>query len=438
MSEGDFLILGAGMTGLAAGLVSGFPVYEAEDKPGGICGSYYIKPSEKTRLDVAPPGEEAYRFERGGGHWIFGGDHFVLRFIGAMAAVKPYVRKSAVYLPEQDLKMPYPIQNHLRFLGRDVAAKALREMLEAKGESDPSATMAEWLRASFGPTLGRVFFEPFHELYTAGLWRQIKPQDSYKSPVSLSLAIHGAIDEVPPAGYNVNFLYPIEGLNTLAQRMAARCVVRYRHKVVWIDTKANIVHFEDGAKVPYRALLSTLPLNRTVKLSEERIDETPDPSVSVLVINIGARKGNRCPDDHWVYLPTSRTGFHRVGFYSNVDTSFLPRSFRTSGDRVSIYVEKAYRDGERPEGLELASLCREIVRELQEWQWIDEPEVVDPTWIDVAYTWSWCGSRWKEKALQALESRNIHQVGRFGRWVFQGIADSIRDGLVAGAVFKAR
>ena len=67
-----------------------------------------------------------------------------------------------------------------------------------------------------------------------------------------------------------------------------------------------------------------------------------DPYSSVLVLNIGAVRGNNCPDDHWIYLPESTSGFHRVGFYSNVDRSFLPVSARKKGKHVSIYVERAF------------------------------------------------------------------------------------------------
>ena len=101
---------------------------------------------------------------------------------------------------------------------------------------------------------------------------------------------------------------------------------------------------------------------------------------------------------------------------------------------MSIYVEKAYREGEKPDKAELEVLCKAIVEELKDWGWIEEAEVVDPTWIDVAYTWSWPGSKWRQKALKVLEEHGIYQVGRYARWVFQGIADSIRDGfLVASA-----
>ncbi|MEM4217607.1 MAG: hypothetical protein QXZ09_06260 [Candidatus Methanomethylicaceae archaeon] len=432
----EIFILGAGMTGLAAGMVSGLPVYEAEESPGGICSSYYIRPGDSNRLHTAPKDEEAYRFEIGGGHWIFGGDPLVLRFIRSIASVKSYIRRSAVYLPDLNLFVPYPIQNHLRYLGQELAAKALREIVAATLSNRPVETMADWLQSNFGTTLCELFFFPFHELYTAGLYRHIAPQDSYKSPIDLSLVIQGAFNEVPLVGYNATFVYPVEGLNTLVQRMAERCNAHYEKKAVSIDVKEKVVYFEDGSTVRYEILLSTLPLNRMIEITGLTIDEEPNPSTSVLVVNIGALKGPLCPDYHWVYVPRSKAGFHRVGFYSNVDVSFLPASARGSNDRVSIYVEKAYPEGQRPSEAEVKALVAEIIKELQAWGWIEEVEVVDPTWIDVAYTWSWPGSRWTEKALKALEKHDIYQIGRFARWLFQGIADSIRDGLIAGASFK--
>jgi len=163
----------------------------------------------------------------------------------------------------------------------------------------------------------------------------------------------------------------------------------------------------------------------------------PDPSPSVLVLNVGAVRGPRCPQDHWVYIPATEAGFHRVGFYSNVDESFLPGSSRGTDERVSIYVEKAYAEGEKPDNPEISDYSGKVVKQLQEWDWIREADAVDPTWIEVAYTWSWAGSQWRQKALSALEEQNIYPVGRYARWVFQGIADSIRDGLMAGAAMSS-
>jgi len=422
------------MTGLASGLACGLPVYEAEETPGGICCSYYIRPGENKRLHALLKEENAYRFEIGGGHWIFGGDPEVLRFIRCLTPTRSYARRSSVYFSRQGLYVPYPLQNHLGYLSRDVVVRALKEMAVVP-RGNPK-TMADWLEQSFGKTLTELFFAPFHELYTAGLWTRIAPQDPYKSPVDFSLVVQGAFDKTPPVGYNTTFVYPIEGLNALAQQMAERCKVHYRKRVVGVDVRQKEVHFADGSGVRYEMLISTLPLNRMMDMSGLEVEAVPDPYTSVLVLNIGAIRGPKCPDDHWLYIPDSRSGFHRVGFYSNVDVSFLPAPSREKGDRVSIYVERAYSGSEKPGESEIEAYSQAVIQELQEWGFIGQIEVIDPTWIDVAYTWSWPNSKWKQQALKVLEEHDIYQVGRYGRWVFQGIADSIKDGLTAGTALS--
>ena len=248
------------MTGLAVGYASGLPVYEATERPGGICFSYYIRPSSGEHLHQAPEDGEAYRFEIGGGHWIFGSDPLVLRFIRSLTPVKSYARRSSVYFSRNDLYVPYPLQNHLGYLGKEITVKALTEIASAP-KGNPK-TMADWLEQNFGKTLTELFFGPFHELYTAGLWTRIAPQDAYKSPVDFSLVVQGAFDKTPAVGYNTDFVYPIEGLNNLAQRLTEQCQVHYSKKAVQVDVRRREVQFADGSSIPYETLISTLPLNR--------------------------------------------------------------------------------------------------------------------------------------------------------------------------------
>ena len=86
------MILGAGMTGLSAGIHTGAPVYEAQETPGGICSSYYMLPGDSTRYAHPTDTADYYRFEYGGGHWIFGGDPHLLAFIEQYAPLKKYAR----------------------------------------------------------------------------------------------------------------------------------------------------------------------------------------------------------------------------------------------------------------------------------------------------------------------------------------------------------
>ena len=425
-------VIGGGVSGLAAGLASRRPVFEAVDCPGGICSSYYVRPGETRRLPEPPGDGEAYRFEIGGGHWIFGGDPTILRFIDSMSPLKRYRRISAVYFRDDDLYVDYPIQNNLRFLGTDFARKSLIEMSRTPG---PFRTMKEWQLQFFGKSLCEKFFSPFHKLYTAGLYESIAPQDAYKSPVNLAQAIQGSFDQADSVGYNVTFGYPTDGLNRLSQAMASRCDIRYGKCVSQIDPVNKIVAFSDGQELRYENLLCTLPLNKTMEMAGLSVDAEPDPYTSVLVLNIGGTKGPNCPRHHWLYNPDAKSGFHRVGFYSSVDRSFIPSSARRHDSAVSIYVERAYVGGRKPSPLEIGDYARAVVAELTEWGYIAKAEVVDPTWIDVAYTWEWPASQWKSLALRLLQDHDIYMFGRYGRWIFQGIADSIRDGFYAGASF---
>lgn len=414
------LILGAGVTGLAAARSSGFPAYEARPEPGGICSSYY---------------RQGYRFERGGGHWLFGGDPEVLTLIRKLVPVRSYNRHSAVFFSKKNLFVPFPLQYHLSFLGSEIAYRAITEM--SASEQTTPVTLKDWLYARFGPTLCALFFAPFHERYTAGLWKIIVPQDDYKTPIRMDAVRQGAFGATTAdAGYNVQFLYPEGGLDTLVARLAPPSLIHLGQEVVHLDVGGRKVHLADGTQLSYDHLLCTLPLCKMGSLTGLKLGQ-PDPYTSVMVLNLGALKGKRCPSHHWLYVPDSESGFHRVGFYSNVEPSFLPTQPRSDArERVSLYIERAYPGGEKPSSEETASFVHSTIVELQRWQFVEEVEVADPTWIDVAYTWSRPGSRWKETAIPTLESHGIHPVGRYGCWTFQGIADSIRDGLRIGFHFR--
>ncbi len=418
------VILGAGITGLSAGMSTESLIYEASDIAGGICASYYMDLEGNKNYSRKTGG--SYRFEIGGGHWIFGADAPILSFINNLSPVKSHERKSAVYFPDLDLYVPYPLQNHLFYLPQDIKKKAIEDILRSQNRT--VSTLTDWLEVNFGKTLCNLFFFPFHELYTAGLYTKIAPQDKFKTPVDKDLILKGAEKNTPAIGYNVTFVYPQDGLDDLIRKMAEGCKINFNKRVAMIDLKKREVYFEDESGTKYEKAVSILPLNETIEMTGIRIGES-DPYTSVLVVNIGAKKGSKCPDYHWIYIPKSKAGFHRVGFYSNVDGSFLPLSSRENNDRASIYVEKAYRGGEKPTDNEIKKIYGDIAGELQSWGFINEVEVIDPTWIEIAYTWERPNSVWKHKALSILQENEIYQTGRYGKWKFQGIAESIKDGL---------
>ena len=357
-SEHETLVVGAGMTGLAAGIGGGYRVLEGSPKPGGLCASYE---------------RDGFRFETGGGHWIFPGDPLVETTFDRLARLRRYSRRSSVFFtgglqvtePLKNLFVPYPIQNNLWALPTETRVRALSE-LSHEGAQDVQ-TLDGWLRSSFGPTLHGVFFGPFHERYTGGLHREVAPQDGYKSPVDIKAVQKGATrpseDEV---GYNMWFAYPVNGLNSLIDALAERCTVSCGTSVTHIDLQQRLVTTAGGVDIPYGTLISTIPLDELVRMSALDASEA-DPASAVLVLNLGVKLPETSTARHgyhWLYVPDSRSGFHRIGYYSNVDSGFLPCSLATSNGYASLYVETGFRREHRPSEADLARKCAEIRHEL--------------------------------------------------------------------------
>ncbi len=428
----ETVILGGGVTGLAAGIASQGLVLEAEETPGGICASYYVG-ARSGKIYLQTPGHEpAFRFERGGGHWIFGGDPAVLHLISQVSPCQRYTRNSAVYFPQWDLYVPFPLQNHLAFLPKEVATKALAEMVARTGQLAENTTMDQWLASSFGPTLCELFFFPFHELYTAGLYRAIAPQDPYKTPFQITSVIRGALGLHQPMGYNQTFLYPEKGLDHLVRGLASGCRLRLSSPVSAIDAWEKTVFLEDGTAIPYQHLISTLPLDKTLALARLTPASRPDPATAVLVVNVGGVPGKHCPPYHWVYFPHSHSGFHRIGFYSNVVSHFLPEGNRKKF--VSMYIERSFLPGDLPQGETLAATVQAVIQEATDLGFLKEPVAIHWNTISTAYTWRWPRSPWQQEAQNLLLENGIIPAGRFGRWTFQGIAESISQGLFIGAL----
>ncbi len=418
MYEGLY-ILGAGATGLGAAYVSGIPVLESDDIPGGICASYYIG-YDGVRRPVRGNNEELYRFEKGGGHWIFGGDPEIRQIFGSFQELAEYERKAAVYLKKYEQYLPYPIQANLQLLPREL--RVLKDQEIPGPHQNAPVTMSDWLQQEFGETLYSAFFQPFHELYTAGLFQYIAPQDAFKSPRRDS-------DAAESYGYNSRFLYPRGGLSALFRSIADSCNVMYGKCVVRIDPNNRILHMRDGSQIPYTTVLNSLPLHETLQMARLDPGSAGDPWTSVLVLNAAATRGAYCPDAHWVYTPHNKPGFHRVGFYDNVDPEFLPVSERGKKRITSLYIEKAFPAGTILTERDIAEISQSMLEQLREWGYIEQVLIADPTLIPVAYTWRTPGSTWREDAIALLESCGIIQMGRYGRWQFQGIAASFREGM---------
>jgi len=364
------IILGAGFAGMAAGIKTGHRIFEASHEAGGICGTYM---------------RDGFMFSTGGGHWIFG-DGPGLDFIKSRIKIDTYQRKAGVYL---NTTIPYPIQTFL-------------ESAYPYNES----SFKGWNRNKFSNAVCNLFMTPFNEKYTCGLYDKIIQMDGYKTP------------PVGGKGFVPVFHDPTNGLSELVNNMAKDCDITYNKRAVKIDVKEHVIFFEDGTIEDYDRLISTIPLNRALDLVG--IPSGSLPYTSVMVLNIGAKPGKRFPKEHWLYVPFCKSGFYRLGFYSNINKNKAPEGM------VSLSAEMAFLRS--PDQEELDNICDNIIEELQDWQFIGDVITSDPTWVDVAYTWNF-DERDRLQALELLKKHDIESIGRYGRWLFCGMVESIQMGL---------
>ena len=121
-----------------------------------------------------------------------------------------------------------------------------------------------------------------------------------------------------------------------------------------------------------------------------------------------------------MYVPFCKSGFYRVGFYSNINPKYSPRD-----SQVGLSVEMAFLPNQE---IDIEKLTGEIVAELNSWGWIDKIITLDPTVVKCAYTWLY-NTDDRDKPLEYLKSKDIFSIGRYGAWVFQGMVESIQEGL---------
>lgn len=438
------VILGAGLAGLSAayhlqqGGVS-FGLYEREGNVGGLCRS--------VRRD-------GFTFDYTG-HLM----HFRRPEIKSLAEqlmresggeLVAHQRRAAIF--SHGVFTDYPFQANTFGLPIDVVKECLMGFIEAWGRRQQGASarraeprhFGEWVLRTFGTGIAKHFMTPFNEK----LWQ--RPLDElgcdwgggWLIPVpSLEEVVQGALGLVNRnLGYNPSFFYPKEGGIQRYPDAFARQITKglhLKHELTSIDLRRRVVEFQNGQRVRYRHLISTLPLPELVRRAEGvpaslRRRMAGLVHVSVTNVNLGVDRPAIVPY-HWIYFPEPRFPFYRVGFPSNLAPSVAPPG------QTLISVECSHRP-DRPvppaaaieqvmSGLRQAGLLQADDR-------ITMREVIEIPYAYVIF------DRKRSRILTAL-SRTLRQadvrsIGRYGAWEHSSMEDAVRQGKEAAEAIVGR
>ena len=259
------VIIGAGPTGLAAGYRlrelghRNFTMLEARYKVGGLASS-----------EMSPNG---FTYDIGG-HVLFSHYEYFDRLFDTLMGdeYQELLRESWVWMFDRFL--PYPFQNNIKYLPREVVLECLLGLIEAQKQPlDKSkfANFEELIYGVFGKGIAKHFMMP----YNFKVWAH-PPSMMNKEWIGERVSIvdiprvlgNVVLDREDVSwGPNSTFKYPLYGgTGGLFERMQpfVEDHLRLCTSVVSVDIEAKEVVTSDGHREPFDYLLSTMPMDKLV------------------------------------------------------------------------------------------------------------------------------------------------------------------------------
>jgi protoporphyrinogen oxidase len=411
-------ILGAGLTGLSAAhhLRQGYELHEKLDRPGG---------------HVITIEQDGFRFDRTG-HLLHLRDAEIRAWMMQLLGDRfvNVQRKSRVW--SQGVYTRYPYQANTFGLPPQVAYECLTGYLKAlqnEATTPEPRTFEDFCLKHFGEGFSKHFMIPYnHKLwgthprdFTAQWCSRFVPRPKLEDVIAGAVGLNDR-----ELGYNSEFLYPRTGIGELTDVLARTTPqpIRYQHAPRAINVKDKTLVFDDG-EVPYRALISTAPLDTLVTLLADAPDAVREAGARLRcnpLYYLDVALDRPCGVDmHWVYVPEEKYPFYRVGCYSAFSAELAPPG------KACLYVELSSRQAP-----DMSKLLPEVGSSLIEMGLIDKPSDIlfaEPRRIDHAYV-VFDHAYYDALAVVRpfLEEHGIVSAGRYGGWNYSSMEDALMFG----------
>jgi protoporphyrinogen oxidase len=409
MERVDFLIVGAGVSGLAtAAALKGqsLLVIEADREIGGYCKTIH----------------------RDGFVWDYSGHffHFKHREIeewlrARMPGVVRTVQRRS-FIDYHGHQIDFPFQKNIHQLPHADFIECLSDVYFAdlarrEGRQPAEHNFKDMLYARFGRGISEKFLVPYNEkLYACDLAALDKDAMGRFFPHAQLTDIIRNMREPDNAGYNATFTYPEGGAIEYVRALASEtpeASIACDEALLEIDLGTRSAKTSKRS-LNFEHLISSMPFNRLLARSGLAHEASVFSWNKVLVFNLGFdRKGPREP--HWVYYPSRAVSFYRVGFYDNI--------FDT--DRMSLYVEVGLTADAQPDVPALRDRVLADLRQvglIRDHALIAEHHVVmDPAYVHITQR----SLAEVARTRQELSNHGVHSIGRYGGWTYCSIEDNI-------------
>lgn len=420
------VVLGAGISGLSAAYAlqelspGGYRLYEQAPAVGGLCRTQQVG---EFQFDTVS-------------HVLHFRSEETRNLVQQIVGVNLIQQERSAWIYFQRRYVPYPFQTHLDAL--PMAAKAdclagyLRAWLKRKiaGARQPE-NFGEWVDEYFGKGIARHFMKPYNQKLWGvapeqmGLdWiRPFVPQTELKQVVSNIISSRNH-----QVGYNPYFFYPARGgIQAVCEAFHARLTeVHLNREAVEVDLDQRAILFNDGSRVNYGCLISTIPLPVLIQRSKGIPDEVRQEAArlrwtSLLNLTYCLRRPVHRPF-HWVYFPEAEFPFFRLVFPSNISSSLAPEG----GGLIAAEISN-------PEPGKEEELEQQVQKSLIELGWIERPQDVARivrNYFPYAYPVHDLERPQRvRRLLHFLQTKRVWSIGRFGAWRYLSMDDAITEAL---------
>ena len=398
------IIIGGGISGLSYALFNQNKslIIERESELGGYCRS----------------------IKRNGFVWDFSGHFFHFRNKDVKKIMLSHIKgkvldvqkKTSIYYNTK--LIDFPFQANIHQLPADEFLKCLVDLFEEDSNKKKINSFKDFIINKYGQSICDKFLIPYNEkLYATDLnnldW---KAMGRFFPSVSKENIVR-SFGRKKVSSYNDVFTYPKEGAEAYVQSIVSQVKntsYKMNTAVTKINTKKKIVYLNSGEKINYNNLITSTPLPKLLELCNIKFNKKNFTANKVCVFNIGFDKKST-HNDHWIYFPSKKISFYRVGFYDNIFNS----------NKMSLYVEIGVPENKI---IDSKMLYKKIIHDLKTVDIISNQKVVDFEYLEMnpAYVHITKKSEKQKKKFQKqLEKNNIYSIGRYGDWKYCSIEDNI-------------
>lgn len=417
MTKIENLVIGAGISGLAAGqklkeLGKEYLILEQRESYGGLCDNFEI-------------GD--FRFDRFV-HFSFAEEPEVRTFFDQVDFYR-HIPNSYNYY--HGLWIKHPAQNNLFPLDEEEKKKILLDM-ENRPMAEPEyiKNYEQWLRVQFG----NYFAENFPMTYTRKYWgveaKELETKwigNRMYQPTMDEVLEGMKTTETPVTYYVKEMRYPKKGgFKSFLKSFVNEKSIRYNEQVIFIDTVNKIVKTKNH-EYHYDKLYSSIPLKEYVQLlniKEQYVIKAIDNlhCTSGYIVSLGM-EGDLIKKDLWDYIYDEDILPARIYSPSEKSPNNCPEGC------CSLQAEIYYKDSNVVNNKE--QLLEDVINQLNDAKIIDKSKLLVKDirfekYANVIFDSNVYTNR--KIIINYLKENGIYPIGRFGEWAYLWTNQSFMSG----------